>query len=82
MAEAIVTPASLVPLAAVALLPIVRSVRLEPNVQPLVEKAEVKSLPADSIRKAPVPANVLLVMLLGALFCNTSVPALIVVVPL
>ena len=79
--ELMVMLASLVPSAAVALLPIVRPVRVESNVQPLVEKADVKSLPADSMRKAPVPANVLLVGL-GASCCSTRVPALMVVVPL
>jgi hypothetical protein len=43
-------------------------------------KELVKLSASDSIRKEPVPANVLLVGL-GALFCNTKVPALMVVVP-
>ena len=67
--------------AVLVVLPIVTLLSVEPKAQPDMAKELVKLSATDSIRKAPVPAKVLLVGL-GALFCSTSVPALMVVVPL
>jgi hypothetical protein len=51
-----------------------------PKFQPDVLKGLLKLVPADSMRKAPFPAKVLLVGL-GASFCKTKVPPEIVVDP-
>ena len=68
-------------LAVLLALPIVKPLKVLPKFQPLVLKALEKLLALDSTRKTPVPAKVLLVGL-GASFCSTRVPALMVVVPL
>ena len=79
MGPATDTAAAMVMLAVLFDLPMVSAVSVEPKFQPEVLKALVKLAASGSIRKTPVPANDLLV---GALFCKTSVPALIDVVPL
>ena len=78
-------PAKVVVLAIVMLavlvdLPMVKPDNVLPKFQPDVLKELLKLVPADSMRKEPFPAKVLLVGL-GASFCKTKVPPEIVVVP-
>ena len=79
-------PATVVALASVTLavlvdFPTIKLDKALPKFQPNVLNALVKLSPTDSMRKAPLPAKVLLDGL-GALFCKTKVPSEIVVVPL
>ena len=81
MGPATVRALANVMLALLPALPRVRPVKVLPKFQPAVLNASVKLLVLDSMRRAPEPAKVLL-MGLGASFCKTNVPALMVVVPL
>ena len=61
-------------------LPTVKPPKVLPNVQPDVEKAPVKAVPADSIIKLPAPAKDALAVV-GASFDNTKLPAFTAVAP-
>ncbi len=61
-------------------LPTVKPPKVLPKVQPDVEKAPVKPVPTDSMRKSPAPVNDELAVV-GALLDNTKRPALTVVAP-
>ena len=81
----LIVPAMLVALpivisAAFPLLPIVKPPNVLPKRQPLVLKALVKEVPADWIVSVPEPSK-LLVAVVGASFCSTKLPALMVVAP-
>ena len=71
---------SIVISAVLPLLPIVKPPNVLPKRQPLVLKALVKEVPADWIVSVPDPSK-LLVAVVGASFCSTKLPALMVVAP-
>jgi hypothetical protein len=62
-------------------LPIVRPVNVELNVHPVFENADEKLELEGSILSWPIPLKTLLEGF-GELFCKTSVPALMVLLPL
>ena len=78
---AIVAAASIVTFVVFSVFPIIKPVNVELNVHPEFENEDVKLLLEGSILSCPVPLKTLLEGL-GALFCKTRTPALIVLLPL